>query len=407
MLNEFHVFISSLVYKVGIRDGFLSENPEFKIEGVVIILLIIFGYFVSNNYKNFIYLNSFFMYFLIIYSTHKYRNNFHFSPNCEIYNLYSSSSNPYLWNRLGWDVLHPPNVLKFYAIPCEIFNNFKIMNLFFFILLIASMFFVNKNQSDRRVQILFELTFLLSVVRIFEGHTYLYIMPFAYYALKTTFENKSNFGFIILGFLFGFRIIPFVILVPIIYKLYKKNLKFFIVGGILPFIPITRNDFMIYKDFLENITSQRIITFSNSYFAQNIWNLEIFDNLSQTYRYLIYFGIVIIFSIFILLMKVDNLTSKKLILFSTTAFIICLSPRSVPYEMFLLIPLFSFRNTENFFTYFYFLSFSVQLIFIYGSIFGEDYLLNISSVVLHFLAFVIVLSREFKVYNRTSKSVTI
>ena len=62
------------------------------------------------------------------------------------------------------------------------------------------MFVVNRNQSNSSVQILFELTFQFPIIRIFEGHTYLYIMPFAYYALKRTFENKSNFGFIIVGF---------------------------------------------------------------------------------------------------------------------------------------------------------------------------------------------------------------
>lgn len=404
MLDQIHIFISNFVYKIGIREGLLSESPQFKIGGLLLIFLIVLGYFFSNNFENLIYISSLSMFFLIIYSTHKYRNNFHFSPNCEIYDLYSSSSNPYLWDRLGWDVLHPPNILKLYAIPCEIFDEFKMMNLFFFILLITVMFFVNRNRANGRVQILFELTFLLSIVRIFEGHAYLYILPFVYYSLKTTFENKSNFGFIIFGFLFGFRVIPFLLLIPIIYKLYNKSLKFYIFGGILPFLPIIKNDFIIYKDFIENITSQRIVTLSNSYFIQNIWNLEILNDLSQTYKYLIYFGIVITFSILVFSMSVEYLIARKIILFSTIAFIICLSPRSVPYEMFLLFPILALTGKENFFTYFYFLSFSIQLIFIYGSIFGEDSVLNISSVTFHFVAFLIILFREFRIENQTIKT---
>ena len=51
MLNQIHIFILNLVYKVGIREGFLLENPEFKIEGLLLIFLLIIGYFVLNNYK--------------------------------------------------------------------------------------------------------------------------------------------------------------------------------------------------------------------------------------------------------------------------------------------------------------------------------------------------------------------
>ena len=48
------------------------------------------------------------------------------------FEIYKSGDNPYSWDRLGWDVLHPPNILKFYALPCELFNSFKLMNLVFY-----------------------------------------------------------------------------------------------------------------------------------------------------------------------------------------------------------------------------------------------------------------------------------
>ena len=59
---------------------------------------------------------------------------------------------------------------------------------------------------------------------------------------------------------------------PIVFKFYRQNIKFYIFGGVLPFVPISTKDINIYSEFLDNLLSQRILTLSNSYFVQNIWN---------------------------------------------------------------------------------------------------------------------------------------
>ena len=141
------------------------------------------------------------------------------------------------------------------------------------------MLYVNRRRSDGLIETLFEITFLISILRIYEGHAYLYILPLRT-TLKNVFINQNKLSFLILGFIYGFRIIPFLLLIPFIYKFYKKHTSYFLIGGMLPFLPLTFLDISIYKSFVENILSQRILTLSNSYFAQNIWNLNVFSGLT-------------------------------------------------------------------------------------------------------------------------------
>jgi len=387
-MQDLYIFLSSIIYKIGIRDGFLFENPEFDFKSPVLFLILFFGYYFFNNYKKTIYVSSFLLFLITIYSTFKYRNNFHFSPNCEIYDIYKSGANPYDWNRLGWDVLHPPNILKFYSFPCELIGDFKLMNVSFLIFLIFTMLYVNRRRSDGLIETLFEITFLISILRIYEGHAYLYILPFAYYSLKNVFINQNKLSFLILGFIYGFRIIPFLLLIPFIYKFYKKHTSYFLIGGMLPFLPLTFLDISIYKSFVENILSQRILTLSNSYFAQNIWNLNVFSGLNSSTRYALYFSIA--FSVMWIVYRSTN----KINLYAIIPFIISLSPRAVPYEMFILIPFLSILYKKHFFIYFYFLSFAVQVFFVFGAIFGEDSFLNISSVIFFATSSFMVLKRE-------------
>ena len=319
--------------------------------------MLIIGYIFFKNYKLSIYLFSTASILTIIYSTHKYRNNFHFSPNCEISRDYSDSLNIYSTQYLGWDVLHPPYIIKFYSLPCSLFDDFKIMNLALLILLIAVMFFVNRNKDNGHLETLFELTFFLSVIRIFEGHMFLYILPFAYYSLKNLFFTNNRWNFFIVGFILGFRILPFLILMPIVFKFYRQNIKFYIFGGVLPFVPISTKDINIYSEFLDNLLSQRILTLSNSYFAQNIWNTGFFKNMNQNIKYFTYFLIFLLFCLFV------YLNENKTIIFAFFAFLIAISPRAVPYEMIILIPTFAKLYKK----YFY--------IFLSLKLFGSDYVL--------------------------------
>ena len=49
---------------------------------------------------------------------------------------------------------------------------------------------------------------------------------------------------------------------------------------------------------------------------------------------------------------------------------------------------------KHFFVYFYFLSFSIQIFFIFGSIFGEDSFLNISSIIFHITSVLMIIRRD-------------
>ena len=385
---ELYKFLSGIIYKIGIRDGFLFENPEFSFKKSYFVCTVIFRILLFKNFKSTVYASSFLLFFLSVYSTFKYRNNFHFSPNCEIYEIYKSGDNPYNWDRFGWDVLHPPNILKFYALPCELFNSFKIMNLVFLFLLIFTMIYVNSKRLHGVTETLFELTFLLSILRIYEGHAYLYILPFAYFSLKNVFNNENKWSFFVLGFVFGFRVIPFLLLIPFIYKFHKKYSFCFLIGGLVPFLPTTKLDINIYSSFIENIVSQRILTLSNSYFVQNIWNLEIFSILNNITKYTIY----LIVAYFLMWLAFKN--KSKTIIYAVMPLIISLSPRAVPYEMFILLPFFNEIYKKHFFVYFYFLSFSIQIFFIVGSMCGVDSFLNISSIIFHITSVLMIIRRD-------------
>ena len=87
-------------------------------------------------------------------------------------------------------------------------------------------------------------------------------------------------------------------------------------------------------------------------------------------------------------------STNKINLYAIIPLIISLSPRAVPYEMFILIPFLSILYKKHFFIYFYFLSFAVQVFFVFGAIFGEDSFLNISSVIFFATSSFMILKRE-------------
>ena len=150
---------------------------------------------------------------------------------------------------------------------------------------------------------------------------------------------------------------------------------------------LTFLDISIYKSFVENILLKNTYTFK-LIFCSKYWNLNVFSGLNSSTRYALYFSIA--FSVMWIVYKSTN----KINLYAIIPLIISLSPRAVPYEMFILIPFLSILYKKHFFIYFYFLSFAVQVFFVFGAIFGEDSFLNISSVIFFATSSFMILKRE-------------
>ena len=42
---ELYKFLSGIIYKIGIRDGFLFENPEFSFKSPILFVLLFLGFY--------------------------------------------------------------------------------------------------------------------------------------------------------------------------------------------------------------------------------------------------------------------------------------------------------------------------------------------------------------------------
>ena len=124
----------------------------------------------------------------------------------------------------------------------------------------------------------------------------------------------------------------------------------------MPFLPTTKLDINIYSSFIENIVSQRILTLSNSYFVQNIWNLEIFSILNNITKYTIY----LIVAYFLMWLAFKN--KSKTIIYAVMPLIIS-CPQGPFHMKCLYCCLFSMKYTKTFFCIFLFFKFFNSNIF--------------------------------------------
>ena len=68
---ELYKFLSGIIYKIGIRDGFLFENPELSFKSPILFVLLFLGVYFFKNFNSTVYASSFLLFFLSVYSTFK------------------------------------------------------------------------------------------------------------------------------------------------------------------------------------------------------------------------------------------------------------------------------------------------------------------------------------------------